>query len=104
MRYSIGKWGQYKNIILKTTDTEKFDDMLRMVISTKRNQTKELEKYLEEEYQNKNLVYGIHKSDSALMTCLIFQRHGKHIHYIDSSNGGYALAAKELKNRLKNLQ
>lgn len=104
MRYSIGKWGQYKNIILKTTDTEKFDDMLRMVISTKRNQTKELEKYLEEEYQNKNLVYGIHKSDSALMTCLIFQRHGKHIHFIDSSNGGYALAAKELKNRLKNLQ
>jgi nucleoid-associated protein YejK len=75
-----------------------------MVISTKRNQTKELEKYLEEEYQNKNLVYGIHKSDSALMTCLIFQRHGKHIHFIDSSNGGYALAAKELKNRLKNLQ
>ncbi len=104
MRYSIAKWGQYKNIILKTTDTEKFDDMLRMVISTKRNQTKELEKYLEEEYQNKNLVYGIHKSDSALMTCLIFQRHGKHIHFIDSSNGGYALAAKELKNRLKNLQ
>ena len=101
MRYSIGKWGQYKNIILKTTDTEKFDDMLRMVISTKRNQTKELEKYLEEEYQNKNLVYGIHKSDSALMTCLIFQRHGKHIHFIDSSNGGYALASKELKNRLK---
>ena len=95
---------KYKNIILKTTDTEKFDDMLRMVISTKRNQTKELEKYLEEEYQNKNLVYGIHKSDSALMTCLIFQRHGKHIHFIDSSNGGYALAAKELKNRLKNLQ
>ena len=92
---------KYKNIILKTTDTEKFDDMLRMVISTKRNQTKELEKYLEEEYQNKNLVYGIHKSDSALMTCLIFQRHGKHIHFIDSSNGGYALASKELKNRLK---
>ena len=104
MRYSIAKWGQYKNIILKTTDTEKFDDMLRMVISTKRNQTKELEKYLEEEYQNKNLVYGIHKSDSALMTCLIFQRHGKHIHFIDSSNGGYALAEKKIKNRLKNLQ
>jgi hypothetical protein len=104
MRYSIGKWGQYKNIILKTTDTEKFDDMLRMVISTEKSQTKELEEYLEKEYQNKNLVYGIHKSDSALMTCLIFQRHGKHIHFIDSSNGGYALAAKELKNRLKNSQ
>lgn len=101
MKYSIGKWGEYKNIILKTTDTEKFDDMIRMVISTDKNQSLELEKYLEKEYQNRNLVYGIHKSDSALMTCLIFQRHGKHIHFVDSSKGGYALAAKELKKRLK---
>jgi hypothetical protein len=101
IKYSIGNWGKYKNIILKTTDTEKFDDMLRMVISTTTSQSLELEKYLEKEYQSRNLVYGIHKSDSALMTCLIFKRHGKHIHFVDSSNGGYALASKELKNRVK---
>ena len=101
IKYSIGNWGNYKNRIIQTTDTEKFDDMLRMVISTDKNQTKNLEKYLEKEYQNNNLVYGIHKSDSALMTCLIFERHGKHIHFVDSSNGGYALASKELKRRLK---
>lgn len=101
MKYSIGLWGDYKNIIIRTTDTEKFDDMLRMVITTTKKQSLELENYLQKEYENKNLVYGIHKSDSALMTCLIFQRHGKHIHFVDSSNGGYALASKELKNRLK---
>ena len=101
IKYSIGNWGNYKNRIIQTTDTEKFDDMLRMVISTNKSQTKNLEKYLEKEYQNNNLVYGIHKSDSALMTCLIFERHGKHIHFVDSSNGGYALASKELKRRLK---
>ena len=101
MKYSIGLWGDYKNRIIRTTDTEKFDDMLRMVITTTKKQSLELEKYLQKEYENKNLVYGIHKSNSALMTCLIFQRHGKHIHFVDSSNGGYALAAKELKNRLK---
>lgn len=101
MKYSIGLWGNYKNRIIRTTDTEKFDDMLRMVITTTKKQSLELEKYLQKEYENKNLVYGIHKSNSALMTCLIFQRHGKHIHFVDSSNGGYALAAKELKNRLK---
>lgn len=100
MKFSIGLWGDYKNRIMKTTDTEKFDDMLRMVISTNKIQTKELERYLEKQFQNKNLVYGIHKSNSALMTCLIFERHGKHIHFVDSSNGGYALASKELKNRL----
>ena len=101
MKYSIGLWGDYKSRIIRTTDTEKFDDMLRMVITTTKKQSLELEKYLQKEYENKNLVYGIHKSNSALMTCLIFQRHGKHIHFVDSSNGGYALAAKELKNRLK---
>jgi hypothetical protein len=99
MKYSIGLWSNYKSRIIRTTDTEKFDDMLRMVVSTNKIQTKELEEYLEKQYQNKNLVYGIHKSDSALMTCLIFERHGKHIHFVDSSNGGYALASKELKNR-----
>ncbi|WP_419764683.1 MAG: DUF3095 domain-containing protein [Arcobacter sp.] len=101
MKFSIGQWGDYKNRIMRTTDTEKFDDMLRMVISTDKIQTKELEDYLEKEYQEDYLVYGIHKSDSALMTCLIFERHGKHIHFVDSSNGGYALAAKALKARLK---
>ena len=74
--------------------------MLRMVISIDKKESQELEDFLELEYKNKNIVYGIHKSDSALMTCLIFQRHGKHIHFVDSSKGGYALAAKELKNRL----
>ncbi len=101
MKYSIGLWSDYKNIIIRTTDTEKFDDMLRMVITTTKKQSLELENYLQKEYEKKNLVYGIHKSNSALMTCLIFQRHGKHIHFVDSSNGGYALASKELKNRLK---
>jgi hypothetical protein len=100
MKYAKNNWNNYKERILQTTDTEKFDDMLRMVISVDKIQTTKLEKYLEKEYQNKNLIYGIHKSNSALMTCLIFQRHGKHIHFVDSSNGGYALAAKELKNRL----
>lgn len=101
MKFSIGNWKEYKNIIIRTTDTEKFDDMLRMVISTNKSQTLELEEYLEKEFQKRNLIYGIHKSDSALMTCLIFERHGKHIHFVDSSKGGYALASKELKNRLK---
>ncbi|WP_419768972.1 DUF3095 domain-containing protein [Arcobacter sp.] len=101
MKYSSGQWSDYKNRVIRTTDTEKFDDMLRMVISTDKDQTKELEEYLEQEYQIGNLAYGIHKSNSALMTCLIFERHGKHIHFVDSSNGGYALASKELKARLK---
>ena len=101
IKFSIGNWGNYKNRIRNTTDTEKFDDMLRMVICTTNNESKRIETFLEKEFQNKNIVYGIHKSDSALMTCLIFQRHGKHTHFVDASNGGYALASKKMKKRLK---
>lgn len=103
MKFSEGNWSIYKDRIKQTTDTEKFDDMLRMVICTKKDDTKKIEDFLENEFQNKNLIYGIHKSNSALMTCLIFQRHGKHTHFVDASNGGYALAAKEMKKRLRNL-
>jgi hypothetical protein len=103
IKFSIKQWKNYKNRVIKTTDTEKFDDMLRMVISLNKNESLKLEEFLEKEFKKKNLVYGIHKSDSALMTCLIFERHGKHIHFVDSSNGGYALASKGLKKRLREL-
>lgn len=100
MSFQIGEWGSYKKRIIATTDTEKFDDMLRMTVSTDFSQTQELEHYLQEEYQKGRLYYGIHKTDSSLMTCLIFERHGKHIHFVDGSDGGYAMAAKMLKKQL----
>ena len=100
MFFKISRWGEYKNQIINTTDTEKFDDMLRMVIAVDFSQTQNLENYLEKEYKNKTLVYGIHKAASALMTCLVFERHGRQIHFVDSSNGGYAKAAQMLKEKM----
>ena len=101
MYFNLGQWASYKKRILSTTDTEKFDDILRMVVCSYSDQTKVLQEYLEEEYEKEELVYGIHRSDSALMTCLVFERHGRHIHFVDSSNGGYAMAAKMFKKRQK---
>jgi len=103
MNNKVSQWEFYKKRIVSTTDNEKFDDMLRMVVTTSFEQTKVLEEYLEKEFIEKKLVYGIHKSDSSLMTCLIFERHGRHIHFVDGSNGGYALASIELKNKLKGI-
>jgi len=101
MDRKIGNWRIYKNIIKESTDTEKFDDMLRMVITSHKNESKKLENYFESLYQSKKIVYGIHRSDSSLMTCLIFERFGKHIHFVDGSNGGYAVASKGLKRRME---
>lgn len=46
-------------------------------------------------------MYGFHVSDRALMTCLVYEEQGRHIAFIDGADGGYALAAKVLKEKLK---
>jgi hypothetical protein len=104
MQANISQWGKYKSAVVTSCDTEKFDDMIKMVVSSEYSQTEQLEEYLKNEFQNGNLVYGIHKTDAALMTCLVFQRHGKHIHFVDSANGGYAIAAKQMKEQIKGLK
>lgn len=93
-------WGLYKNIVTDATDCKKFDDMLRMVISGNAAQREKLTNYLESKFRDGSLVYGTHVSDRALMTCLVFERNGPQVHFVDGANGGYALAAKSMKARL----
>ena len=81
----------------------KFDGLLREVISGTSEQRKVLENYLEKRFKENELVYGIHSSDSALVTCMINNRSGDHYHFIDGSDGGYAMAASKMKEQLKKL-
>ncbi|MGB7522496.1 MAG: DUF3095 domain-containing protein, partial [Spirulinaceae cyanobacterium] len=94
-------WGKYKDILLATSDYQKFDDMLRMVIASNSSKRKQLVKYLEKQFRAGKLVYGIHKSDRALMTCLVFERNGKQVHFVDGADGGYTLAAKAMKQKIE---
>jgi len=93
-------WGTYKEIVIAATDYKKFDDMLRMVISGNRKQRETLSRYLEKNYKNDKLVYGLHTSDRVLMTCLVFERNGCQVHFVDGADGGYAVAAKSMKQRI----
>jgi hypothetical protein len=105
MRFKIKtgafNWGDYKQIVTESTDFKKFDDALRMVISGTTRQRQKLTDYLEAKFQEGRLVYGFHVSDRALMTCLVFERDGRQVHFVDGADGGYALAAKEMKERMK---
>ncbi|NEQ24513.1 MAG: DUF3095 domain-containing protein, partial [Microcoleus sp. SIO2G3] len=80
----------------------KFDDMLRMIISGNQKQRERLISYLEKNYTSGKLVYGLHTSDRVLMTCLVFERNGRQVHFVDGADGGYAVAAKLMKQRIKN--
>lgn len=97
-------WGAYKENAIGTTDYRKFDDMLRMVIVGNKSQREKLTSYLEKNYRKGKLVYGLHTSDRAIMTCLVFQRNGRQVHFIDGANGGYAAAAKAMKRRIRRIK
>lgn len=94
-------WERYKRVVVEATDREKFDDMLRMIIAGTVAQRDALTQALEAKRQRGELVYGIHTAKHALMTCLVFDRFGKQVHFVDGANGGYALAARQLKAQLK---
>lgn len=93
-------WGHHREDVVSASDYRKFDDLLRMVIASSPAHTRRLARYLEARYQEGRLVYGLHVSSSALMTCLVFERSGQQVHFVDGSDGGYALAALDMKRRL----
>lgn len=101
IKTGIFNWGDYKQLVSESTDFKKFDDVLRMVISGRTKQRQKLVDYLEQKFKEGRLVYGVHVSDRALMTCLVFERASHHVHFVDGADGGYALAAKEMKERMK---
>ena len=82
-------------------DYRKFDDSLRMVIDISVEQNEALRKYLDSLYKEGLIFYGLHQSDDSLMTCYVDDiQEGNHIHFIDGANGGYAMAAKEMKAQI----
>jgi hypothetical protein len=103
MRFKIGRWGSYPGIFINATDTEKFDDTLRMIIAGTSQQRQKLRAYLEGKRLRGELVYGIHTAQDALVTCIVYDYFGRQVHFVDASDGGYALAAKEMKAQIRAL-
>ena len=93
-------WSRYRDELVDNAEFRKFDGMLRMVIDGSDGQTERLRNYLESEFCNGRLVYGMHKSREALVTCIVQSYNGNHLHFVDGSDGGYTLAASDLKRRL----
>jgi hypothetical protein len=95
----ITDWFKERNLV--DTDYRKYDGSLKMVLSCSKKSRESLDEYLETLYEQGKIDYGIHLSTKALITCYL-QSYRCQIHFVDGSNGGYALAAKQLKQRRKN--
>ncbi len=92
-------WSRYKDTLMQNTDVRKFNDIFRQILAGNPAQREALETWLAERYARRELVYGIHVTDRAHMTCLVFNYAGKHLHFIDGADGGLFLAAKQFKER-----
>lgn len=101
LRLTVGgvEWDRYLPKMSETTDVRKYDGVLRMVMSGTPEQRERLEAWLDARYAEGRLVWGLHTSGGALMTCLVVERLGRQVHFVDGADGGYAMAAADFKRR-----
>lgn len=91
----------YRQEMRTQTDFRKFDGLLRMVLDVSPETADALEAALAAEHEAGRIVYGAHRADAALMTCLVFDlAAADHVHFIDGADGGFAMAAVQFKAQL----
>jgi hypothetical protein len=88
----------YRESLAKHCDALKFADGLKMVVDCSPAEADALEAMLNEACSHSDFEYGLQRSTSALMTCFVqTTADAGHLHFIDGAQGGYALAARQLK-------
>jgi hypothetical protein len=93
---------EYIDETFLNSDYKKLDGILKMVIDCTVEEKDNLMTILKKYFNDKKIFYGVHLSESSLMTCVVHDmKDNQHIHFIDGNNGGYAFAAKEMKSQIK---
>ena len=96
-------WEEYPKRLRAATDYRKFDGVLRMVLAGGAADRERLEAVLDRLYAAGRLAYGLHVADRAVLTCLVYERMGSQVHFVDGAGGGYTNAAVAFKERRRAL-
>lgn len=78
-------------------DFRKYDGRLKMVLACSPEGRNALVQRLDEMEQAGQILYGIHVANHALITCIMHLRTPDEVHFIDGGDGGYTLAAAQIK-------
>ncbi len=90
--------GRYRRQIALNSDFRKYDDGLMMTVDCSEALAAEFERILERARSHGIADYGLHRQESALMTCVVPSVLSEsHLHFIDGGRGGYSEAARQLK-------
>lgn len=93
--------GKYLSEVVANSDYRKFDDALRMIVDCSPGMAQKIEDMLTAAEKEGHIRYGCHREAAAIMTCFTpSPANPSHVHFIDGAQGGYALAAAALKQRL----
>jgi hypothetical protein len=107
MAHGIFRWNkpvggfdpaQYRAEMANNTDFCKYDDTLCFVLDCPEKHLPTIRTYLERQASERDFRFGMHTSETALMTCLVTSpKTNLHVHFVDGGGGGYTEAAKSLK-------
>jgi hypothetical protein len=88
----------YRSDVALNSDFRKFDDGLKMTVDLDSGRSRRITERLEMASKMGICRYGLHSQDTAIMTCIVPSPLTRdHMHFVDGSSGGYAIAASHLK-------
>ncbi|BDA84900.1 hypothetical protein Sa4125_24420 [Aureimonas sp. SA4125] len=88
--------------LVRNSDFRKFDDGLRMTLDCTENAAERIEARLRRAADDGIVVFGTHRQAAALMTCFVpSPTRSDHVHFVDGASGGYAMAARSIKDTME---
>ncbi len=97
--FKTKKGKHYLTRLVEMSDTLVIDGKINTVISGTSAQRNELQNALDKLESEGKIVYGMHVSNSSIMSCYVRDLEDGHIHFVDGAEGGYTLAAGMLKKK-----
>jgi Protein of unknown function (DUF3095) len=90
---------RYRSEVVTNTDFCKHDETVCLVMDCSPDAVEAIKGYLAETAPARGIRYGIHVSQTALMTCLVMSPEDSlHVHFVDGGAGGYTSASRSMKS------